>query len=292
MPIEFDSANQKAKGGFSLQKSKLHQRVGESRALKLVEVAVEDMGDPYRIYYTPTGTDRGSVGRPTFPGYLSSETPSLLFDPTLPSTEPPSYSSDFLQRDMRSLTPGAYAVDDTGGIRFRPEPILGVAASAGASIKGYPSPLEVPSLLSQRQDAAAVSISASVPADISKERPPGPLSNVDCPPVLKGESNVLFVDGLPTDCTRREVGHIFRPFIGFKEIKVVHKEPRRSGDKAMVLCFVEFADPKCALTAMEALQGYKFDIKKPDSSALRIQFAHFPFRLPADGNEQRIGIPR
>lgn len=23
----------------------------------------------------------------------------------------------------------------------------------------------------------------------------------------------------------------------------------------MVLCFVEFADPKCALTAMEALQG-------------------------------------
>lgn len=29
----------------------------------------------------------------------------------------------------------------------------------------------------------------------------------------------------------------------------------QSGDKAMVLCFVEFADPKCALTAMEALQG-------------------------------------
>lgn len=109
---------------------------------------------------------------------------------------------------IRSLTPGAYAVDDTGGIRFRPEPILGVAASAGASIKGYPSPLEVPSLLSQRQAAAAVSISASVPADISKERPPGSLSNVDGPPVLKGESNVLFVDGLPTDCTRREVGRI------------------------------------------------------------------------------------
>lgn len=109
---------------------------------------------------------------------------------------------------MRSLTPGAYAVDDTGGIRFRPEPILGVAASAGPSLKGYPSPLEVPSLLSQRQDADAVSISASVPADMSKERPPGSLSNVDCPPVLKGESNVLFVDGLPTDCTRREVGRI------------------------------------------------------------------------------------
>lgn len=29
----------------------------------------------------------------------------------------------------------------------------------------------------------------------------------------------------------------------------------QSGDKAMVLCFVEFNDSKCALTAMEALQG-------------------------------------
>lgn len=30
------------------------------------------------------------------------------------------------------------------------------------------------------------------------------------------------------------------------------------GDKAMVLCFVEFTDAKCALTAMEALQGWIF----------------------------------
>ncbi|CAJ2678618.1 unnamed protein product [Trifolium pratense] len=28
-----------------------------------------------------------------------------------------------------------------------------------------------------------------------------------------------------------------------------------SGDKAMIFCFVEFTEPKCALTAMEALQG-------------------------------------
>lgn len=28
------------------------------------------------------------------------------------------------------------------------------------------------------------------------------------------------------------------------------------GDKAMVLCFVEFTDAKCAITAMEALQGW------------------------------------
>lgn len=32
----------------------------------------------------------------------------------------------------------------------------------------------------------------------------------------------------------------------------------QSGDKAMTLCFVEFVDSKCALTAMEALQGNNF----------------------------------
>lgn len=29
----------------------------------------------------------------------------------------------------------------------------------------------------------------------------------------------------------------------------------QNGDKAMTLCFVEFVDSKCALTALEALQG-------------------------------------
>ncbi|KAL0297199.1 UNVERIFIED_CONTAM: hypothetical protein Sradi_6772000 [Sesamum radiatum] len=64
------------------------------------------------------------------------------------------------------------------------------------------------------------------------------------------------------------------------------------GDKAMVLCFVEFTDAKCALTAMEALQGYKFDDKKQNSPLLRIHFAHFPFRLPSNQDEQRFGGAR
>ncbi|RXH72984.1 hypothetical protein DVH24_012668 [Malus domestica] len=218
------------------------------------------MGDPYRIYFTPPEID--SVARPSFPGYLSSETPSLLFNPTIPSTDTQrSYASDFLQRDIRSMTTGAYAVDDAVGLRSCPEPVLG--ATARASTKGYSSLLEVP-----RLEVSAVSISPNLPADINLERPAGSSRNADGLPV-KGESNVLFVDGLPTDCTRRE-----------------------SGDKAMVLCFVEFADAKCALTAMEALQGYKFDNKKPESPALKIHFAHFPFSLPDDGKEQRIGIPR
>ncbi|GJW75245.1 nucleotide-binding alpha-beta plait domain-containing protein, partial [Tanacetum coccineum] len=58
-------------------------------------------------------------------------------------------------------------------------------------------------------------------------------------------------------------------------------------DRGLVLCFVEFSDSNHALTALEALQGYKFDNKKPDSPALKIQFAHFPFQLPPDREEQR-----
>ncbi|XP_022750072.1 uncharacterized protein LOC111299250 isoform X2 [Durio zibethinus] len=144
-----------------------------------------------------------------------------------------------------------------------PEPSLG-AVSAAATIRGYSSPLEIPNLVSQRQDAS-VGISLSAPAPslgaISAEastkgyppssedptlvgqRQDGPLGikpgihdavdekpastrNSDGPSVAAEESNILFVDGLPTDCTRREVGHLFRPFIGYKDIKVIHKEPR------------------------------------------------------------------
>lgn len=39
--------------------------------------------------------------------------------------------------------------------------------------------------------------------------------------------------------------------------------------------------------------GYRFDDKKPDSPALKIQFAHFPFRPPSepsDHDEKRSGV--
>ncbi|XP_048435398.1 uncharacterized protein LOC103952411 isoform X2 [Pyrus x bretschneideri] len=199
------------------------------------------MRDPYRIYFTPPQLD--SVARPSFPGYLSSETPSLLFNPTIPSTDTQrSYASDFLHRDIRSMTTGAYAVDDAMGLRSCPEPVLG--ATARASTKGYSLLLEVLSLISKRLEVAAVSISPNLPADISLEKPAGSSRNADVLPV-KGESNVLFVDGLPTDSTRREVGHIFRPFIGFKEIKVIHKEPRRVSLLIFLLLLSNLHRPHC-----------------------------------------------
>ncbi|XP_057503450.1 RNA-binding protein 2-like [Actinidia eriantha] len=225
------------------------------------------MEDAYWRY--GASADRGNVPKSSFPGYLPSEASALT------SHHP-------------SLTPhpGAYGVDDIKGIGMRPEPGLG-GLTAGASIRGYPPHLQDPILPGQRPDAAG--IGSGLPDLINRR--PGSLTKVDGLPVSARESNILFVDGLPSDSSRREVGHLFRPFIGFKDIRVVHKEPRRSGDRAMVLCFVEFDDAKCALTAMEALQGYKFDDKKPESPVLSIHFAHFPFRLPSERSGQWSGGP-
>ncbi|KAL3521683.1 hypothetical protein ACH5RR_019832 [Cinchona calisaya] len=39
-------------------------------------------------------------------------------------------------------------------------------------------------------------------------------------------SRTLFVQGLPLDCTRLEVSHLFRRFIGYEEVRLVRKEPR------------------------------------------------------------------
>ncbi|XP_011100421.1 RNA-binding protein 1-like isoform X1 [Sesamum indicum] len=248
------------------------------------------MGDPYWRYSAaapaapPSSSDRGSIPKPSFPGYLPSEVSTLTNYYPYSSRDLRAASSDFPQKDILPSRAGAYGVDDFAGIRSEPG-ISGL--TAGTSFKGYPSSFEDPSLLVRQRDVAP-GTSPGIP-DATYENS---MRRADGPPVPAGESNILFVDGLPTDCTRREIGHLFRPFIGFREIRVVHKEPRRRGDKAMVLCFVEFTDAKCALTAMEALQGYKFDDKKQNSPLLRIHFAHFPFRLPSNQDEQRFGGAR
>ncbi|XP_009599059.1 RNA-binding protein 2-like isoform X2 [Nicotiana tomentosiformis] len=68
-------------------------------------------------------------------------------------------------------------------------------------------------------------------------------------------SSTLFVEGLPADCTRREVSHIFRPFVGYKEVRLVPKGSRHLGGDPLILCFVDFVTPLHAAAAMDALQG-------------------------------------
>ncbi|CAL5344181.1 unnamed protein product [Camellia sinensis] len=84
-------------------------------------------------------------------------------------------------------------------------------------------------------------------------------------PLPPDASSTLFVEGLPANCTRR-----------YKEVRLVTKEPRRSGDDPLVLCFVDFVSPAHAATAKDALQGYKFDEHDRDSVSLQLQFARYP----------------
>ncbi|XWS38015.1 hypothetical protein CRYUN_Cryun19dG0094400 [Craigia yunnanensis] len=75
------------------------------------------------------------------------------------------------------------------------------------------------------------------------------------PPLPPDASSTLFMEGLPSDCTRREVSHIFRPFVGYKEVRLVCKESRHPGGDPLILCFVDFVSPAHAATAMDALQA-------------------------------------
>ncbi|WCJ29414.1 RNA-binding protein 2 [Euphorbia peplus] len=228
------------------------------------------MGDPYCRY---GALAHGGVSN--FPGCLTSETPSFAssYVPLPRPNELRRAASDFLKAEITPSHPSSYGLDNVMGIAIHPESAIS-GVMPGSSGQGYLSPLNEPTL--PRRDGS-VNLTSSIP-------------DIDASSVSRKESKVLFVDGLPTDCTRREVGHLFRPFIGYKGIKLIHKEPRHRGDKAMVFCFVEFVDAKCAITAMKALQGYKIDDKKPNSPDLRIEVAHFPLRLPYDRDEQRIGI--
>ncbi|XP_037492684.1 RNA-binding protein 2 isoform X2 [Jatropha curcas] len=104
-------------------------------------------------------------------------------------------------------------------------------------------------------DPRVVGIGSLDPGATVKERTLGLGSGRPEAPLPPDATSTLFVEGLPSNCTRREVSHIFRPFVGYKEVRLVSKESRRPGGDPLVLCFVDFLSPAHAATAMDALQG-------------------------------------
>ncbi|XVF51048.1 hypothetical protein PTKIN_Ptkin04bG0152600 [Pterospermum kingtungense] len=125
-------------------------------------------------------------------------------------------------------------------------------------------------------DPRMVGIGGVEPGQTIKDRNLGFGGGRPEPPLPPDASSTLFVEGLPSDCTCREVSHIFRPFVGYKEVRLVSKESRHPGGDPLILCFVDFVSPAHAATAMDALQGYKFDEHDRDSVKLRLQFARYP----------------
>ncbi|CAN6456153.1 unnamed protein product [Victoria cruziana] len=192
-----------------------------------------------RDNFQPAGRELDAAGASAnVSGYLASESSSFPSQSLWRAGDLLPSSSDFRYNNIPSLksTPHHF---DAMGIGELPGSVGGV--DAGTNLAGFSSSFSDQFLLNKRRDL--VGIDSVVPPVLPEKA--HSLVKSDVP---SESTDILFVEGLPSDCTRREVSHLFRPFIGFKEIRVVHKEPRR------------------------------FDDKKPDSPVLRIQFARFPFR--------------
>jgi len=99
-------------------------------------------------------------------------------------------------------------------------------------------------------------------------------------PLPTDASSCLYVEGLPSDATEREVAHIFRRFEGqgYQSIRMIPKESGRTGGK-LYLCFVEFDNAHQATAAMHQLQGYRFD-KNVDAQGMRVSYSNKPRHTP------------
>lgn len=219
--------------------------------------------------------DMLTAGGRDVPGYLPRDDPRLdeRSRRLLRETDPlgPAYDR-YVRNGLPSYGSSGLSASDLGGLSG-----MGLGRTVGG---GMPASYSDEQLLMSRRMGVG-SGDAGLPGkspgmgfkDSQVMRDPMRRPEEHLPP---DASNTLFVEGLPTTCTRREAAHIFRPFVGFKEVRLVNKEPRHPGGEPLVLCFVDFISASCAATALEALQGYKFDENERDSPSLRLQFARFP----------------
>ena len=89
-------------------------------------------------------------------------------------------------------------------------------------------------------------------------------------PLPSNATSTVFVEGLPPDATEREVAHIFRPFPGFKTLRLIPRE-KKPGEKHL-LCFADFESGIQTTVVINTLQGYRFD--REDILGLQFSFAN------------------
>lgn len=76
--------------------------------------------------------------------------------------------------------------------------------------------------------------------------------------ILPKATNIVYVEGIPLDATEREVSHIFRPFPGYKSLRLIQKT--KNGQNT-ILCFADFENSLQSTICINTLQGYRFDKK-------------------------------
>ena len=69
-------------------------------------------------------------------------------------------------------------------------------------------------------------------------------------------TKIVYVEGIPYGATEREIAHIFRPFPGFQNIRII---PKEKNVKKTIICFVDFENVIQSTLCIQTLQGYRFD---------------------------------
>lgn len=89
--------------------------------------------------------------------------------------------------------------------------------------------------------------------------------------IPKNATNTVYVEGIPLDASEREVAHIFRPFKGYKAVRLIPRD--KKGDKLdkTVLCFADFESSLQTTIVINTLQGYRFH--KDDNVGLSFSYA-------------------
>ena len=80
-------------------------------------------------------------------------------------------------------------------------------------------------------------------------------------------TSTVYVEGIPLDATEREVSHIFRPYPGYKGLRLIEKE--KNGKKTYI-GFVDFENVIQSTVCITTLQGYRFD--KNDLLGLHLSY--------------------
>lgn len=83
----------------------------------------------------------------------------------------------------------------------------------------------------------------------------------------RNATHIVYVEGIPVNATEREVAHIFRPFPGYRSLRLIQKD--KNGDKNLI-CFADFENIIQSTICINTLQGYRFD--KNDLIGLRFSY--------------------
>lgn len=135
------------------------------------------------------------------------------------------------------------------------------------------------------------------------EEAAGQLLAAPVTPDQPASNPTLYITGLPADITKRELAHVFRPFLGFLSVRLLRPQGSKQAGVAT------FDSAENSAHACTTLAGYPMDLDDPTNFLLNLTFARpaqprnreggggrmsgpsFPGRSPRGGGRGARGNP-